>query len=107
MLAGTIKAVEEAILESYLSNKQAQSIPEIHESLQGKLGETIIRKVVWQSTRILPTMKDVRIMSKDCPGRVHQWRSVSAFHPSREWLVELIKQARLELPHHLYDKKFR
>ncbi len=102
MLANTIKAVEDTILKSYLKNNQALSVPEIRDSLQGKLGATIIRKVATQSTRIFSTTKDVRIMSKHSPGCVHQWRSVSAFHPTREWLVEIINQTRREFAYHRY-----
>ena len=107
MLANTVKAVEDTILKAYLKNIQALSVPEIRDALQGKLGETIIRKVLSQSTRIFSTTKDVRVMSKDYPGCVHQWRSISAFHPTREWLVEIINKTRLELPHYIYDRKYR
>ena len=107
MLPNTIKSVEDTILESYLLNKQAMSVPEIKESLQGKLGDTIIRAVCSQSTRVMLTEKPVKIMSKDCPGLVHQWRRVAAFHPSREWLVEIISKTRDELPHYIYDSTHR
>ncbi len=101
----TVKTVEDAILEWYLDNKQALSVPEIRENCQ--LSETIIRKVLQYSCRIVPTTKDVKIMSKDCPGRVHQWRRVAAFHPTREWLVDIINSTRLELPHYIYDSTIR
>ena len=63
MQPGTIKTVEEAVLNFYLKNYEPLSVPEI--ITECKLSDTIIRKVVNQSPRLSQTNKSVAIMSKN------------------------------------------
>ncbi len=105
MQDSTIKEVEEAILEQYITTGDAMTVKEIRA--QCKKSDTIIRNVVNHSVRINRTDKDVRIMSKDYPGCVHQHRTVAAFWPTRRWLIEVIQQTRREYDYHRYTSKFR
>jgi len=72
-----------------------------------KLSETIIRRAVNESRLVVLTRKEVPIMSKASPGRVHQTRSIVAFFPTRAWLIEIIKQGRREFDYFRYTSKFR
>jgi len=105
MQQATIKMVEETILDLYVDNGKPLTVMEIRE--QCKLSETIIRRAVTESQRVSPTNKEVPIMSKASPGRVHQTRSIVAFYPTRQWLIECIKQTRREYDYFRYTSKFR
>lgn len=105
MQARTIKEVEDAILDQYLTVGKALTVKEIREEC-GK-SETIIRRVVYESRRIAITHKEVRIMSRQYPTMVHQHRSVDAFQPTRDWLIEIIKTTRREYDYFRTERKWR
>jgi len=105
MQRSTIKAVESVILDSYVEHLQPITVMEIRAAC--KLSETIIRRAVTESPRVTRTHKEVPIMSKASPGRVHQSRTIVAFYPTREWLVEVIKQGRREFDYYRYEKSWR
>lgn len=100
MQKATIKAVEDTVLGFFIEYQEPLTVMEIRGQCQ--LSETIIRKVVSNSRNIRATKKEVPIMSKGSPGRVHQMRSIDAFHPTREWLVEIIKENRREHDYYRY-----
>lgn len=100
MHANTIKAVEDTVIGFFIEYQEPLTVMEIRGQCQ--LSETIIRKVVADSRKLRVTKKAVPIMSKGSPGRVHQMRSIDAFHPTREWLVEIIKESRREFAYHKY-----
>jgi hypothetical protein len=91
MRANTIKTVEDTVLSMYTDRPEPVTVKEV--VAQCKLGETVVRRALHESTRIGLTTKQVKVMSRSYPGHVHQFRSVDAFHPSRRWLVEVIKNA--------------
>ncbi len=101
----TIKAVEDTVRDSYLDNCKPMTVKEIREQCQ--LSETIIRRVVRDSPRIDVTDKQVRIMSQNYPGHVHQFRRIDAFMPTRAWLVEIIKQTRREYDNYVTGRRGR
>jgi len=87
----TIRKVEDSICERYCKDARPLTVVEIREECQ--LSLTIIRKAAIESPRIDTTSKDVPIMSKNYPGIIHQHRAVDAFHPTRQWLAEIIRNA--------------
>jgi len=100
MHANTIKAVEDTVLSLFIDTKKPQTVMEIRAEC--KLSETIIRKVLDDSTRITETHKYVVVYSLVSPGDVHQNRQVRAFHPTRGWLVDIIKESSREFAYHKY-----
>jgi len=102
MQPSTIKTVEDTVLGFYLEYQESLTVMEIMGECH--MSETIIRKVVTNSSKIRSTKKDVPIMSKKYPGRVHQTRSIDAFHPTREWLCEIIKETRREYDYFRYTR---
>ena len=105
MLPKTMKTVEDTVLSLYMNTKQPLTVIEIRDEC--KLSKTVIRTALDDSTKITQTSRYVAIMSKQYPRHVHQHRSVAAWYPTRGWLVDIINQTRLELPHYKYDQKYR
>jgi len=101
----TIKKVEDTILDAYLGNLEPLTVIEIRETCQ--LSETIIRRAVKESRLVTRTDKEVVIMSRTSPGRVHQMRVIDAFYPTRQWLAELLKQNRKEYDYWRTERKWR
>lgn len=104
MRQGTVTSVENSLLSMYLDKQEPRTAKEI--AADSKLGETIVRRALRESVKISFTTKDVKVMSRNYPGVVHQHRSVDAFVPSRRFLVEIIKNDRREAEWQRYERTF-
>ncbi len=105
MKAGTLQTVERALMSRYLNDEQSMTVKEVVEFT--KLGSTIVRRALRESTKISFTKKPVEVMSRDYPGHVHQTRVVEAYRPSRSYLVDYIRKGKREQDWLAYQRTFR
>ena len=104
MKQGTVTSVERSLLSMYLDKQEPRTVKEI--ATEVRMGETIVRRALRESPKVIITTKDVKIMSRNYPGTLHQHRSVDAFMPSRRFLVEVIKNDRREADWQRYERTF-
>ena len=93
----TIQRVEQAVFDAYLHSGLAQTVNDIGE--RSNVSATAIRNVLRVTKRLSMTKVEVPVMAKGTPGRVHQYREIAAYYPTRQWLVEVIKTERAEYEH--------
>jgi hypothetical protein len=93
----TIKRVEQTVFDAYLEKGLAQTVNDI--AAQSQLSASAIRNALRLTKRLAETTVEVPVMSKVDEGRVHQWREITAYYPTRQWLVEFIAQTRREADH--------
>jgi hypothetical protein len=96
--ARTIKRVENTVFDEYLQSGLAQTVNDIADKSQ--LSASAIRQAVRETDRLAATTVEVPVMSKTDVGRVHQWREITAYYPTRQWLVEFIRQTRIDADHY-------
>ncbi len=86
----TVLRIESVVFDTYLDSGEGLTIPEL--SVAVSFGETTVRQVVRASGRLELSQKMARITRQD--GRLHQFRTVDAYIPTRRWLREELIRVR-------------
>lgn len=106
MRTATITSVEHAVCEFYILNDEPMSVDEIRQKLG--LSDTVIRSVLRVSTVVEQTFKVKVILARShSDQRVHQHRSVLAWHPCRSWMRTTIDNLQREKHYNQTERRWR